>query len=688
MTNSSLLNYPKHPEEEKQIALSLISALMEAPNQELRGRTPTAGWERINKFMAEDSYLASLKVAVAETMLGADKFQEEVIHELSIFERRANRNPQVIKKFEKQVDHETIYREIADLIFDAFSSNPLKFSDIAKTQESTKSPQKETVNSPTPVQLKNTEEALTKTKSSSEVESEVKLERLLSLTDKFRNHQLTQIRDQYELAELIFEISLNPETQEFSDLAKQHIGKDGEHHLIEISGISRACVGISQNKNTTFKELSDVFERIRNTEGYGLSFDGRPLKHFVDAGILTPESKETILNNHNLIKSADPVALRLATRMLDNYPITFENLKDLDSIVTSLKANKKPDLWIENRLNEALKTGPQKITHLKNVASIAKWDINIEPLLSKTAEGEEIIRMAAHGELDVVSQNDSHYKKLLQAGIDSSLRVIRDSKPEHKTAITNATKTLRQDARFDLFDIQDTLAKFAKNSKCSNLEDRLIELGKAMSKLSMAGCSLDKLQKIAELAPTQYNDKGDEKTIQFLANLATLSDDGVRGIENLIDSSLPVLSRRAQGDETQHFAGFPVEASTAIHLKEAGYEICSLSSSLKSNYQYDIIAKNHDGQTFGIEVKRTLDTLISKNYKSSLNQTDDIVGTQIYKHALSAQIDGIIPVIAILYRHEDSWARTPARHLLDSVEKHLGIKTLLMNRMDCRFVKI
>jgi hypothetical protein len=490
------------------------------------------------------------------------------------------------------------------------------------------------------------------------------------------------------LAELLFEVSSNPEIAEFANLVKEHLGKNGEQHLTEIGNITRACIKLNQGKEISFQGLADTLERIRNLEGYGLNFENRPLKHLTDAGILTSSSKEKLLLNHDLIKSADPVTLRIATRMSETFLINYQNLKDLNEIVTDFKQSEKSDDWIEKRLSEPLKMGPAKISHLKNVAILAKLDVNIEPLLLKNAEGEEVIRMAAHGELDVVSQKDSHYKKLLQTGIDSSLRVLRDAKPEHKSAIINATKAIRDAGRYNLFDIQDTLITFASNSKCSNLDRNLIDLAKALANLSHGGCSLDKLKQIAEMAPKQYTEHGDEKTIQFLLNLSDLKDHGTRGIENLVDSGLKVLIRRAEGDKTQHFAGFPVEASTAIHLKDAGYEICALSSSISSNYQYDIIAKDPTGHLLGIEVKRTLDTLISKNYKSNLSQTENIVNTQLYKHALSAKIDGITPVVAILYRHEDSWARTLALHLLDSIKKQLGVKPLVMNRMDGRFINL
>jgi hypothetical protein len=419
-------------------------------------------------------------------------------------------------------------------------------------------------------------------------------------------------------------------------------------------------------------------DRLR---AYGLTTTESWLEKLTERGYLTSVAAQELQLGRELLPRLSTVTRNLACNIPEKCTVTASDMNELHETVVELTLLMYPSTWIEHRLAEPLKRGPEKISHLKRLATLARWDVPIEQFLVTTAEGAEVIRRAAEGALVPIPQSEPGYKKILGRSLQISMELTREPNQGIRAAVRHGMEGLEGTDGIRAPEIQSILHTFARQARCPDIEGHVRRLAHALNELSSERYPIAKLREIALVAPRQYDTAGDEKVILFLENLVHLDRLNVKGIEKLLDNSLVVLRARAKGDDTQHFSGFPIEAATAVALSKSEYTIIGLSSPIRHGFEYDIIARSKAGETLGIEVKRTLDTLVSKNYKEHHSLGDNIVGTQLYRHAEAARFDAVTPVVAVIQRPVDSWAQTPVGHLLSSIESKLKIRPRVVNRL-------
>jgi hypothetical protein len=132
------------------------------------------------------------------------------------------------------------------------------------------------------------------------------------------------------------------------------------------------------------------------------------------------------------------------------------------------------------------------------------------------------------------------------------------------------------------------------------------------------------------------------------------------------------------GDRTQDISGFLVEAHVALKLQKHGYKLLSVSQTLQSKFDYDILAIDSAGVKVGIEVKRQLATIVDKNGWAA----DKIHLTQLWRHCTSAMRDQVEPRIVVMDGSQLDRYRKPVTELIRKVKERLNVKLQVVSAID------
>ncbi len=677
------ISNPLTPLEERKVSAAL-DVLLSAPNQERRGRPSDETLIRVHNFLKTDAAFLEHK-QIAST-LGVDpiKFEAEMIGQLKWIDKLITNNPGLIDLADLGPDRVHAYQYISTMTLVALapSSPNIENPSIEKPKLKRESPLKAIEPDILAIVELPAVDHLAPNKSDEKQKlSQNVLDSLLDNIIRFADQELKSFREHLDLAERVEEVLHDPATSSKDrEILKGWLSEtaQGLDHLASIIGVNKAAQRLLNIETASFKDCHMLAFNLTQLKDFHTSFQSNRYEFLVREGLITESSKELVLK---VISIKDPVTNRLAAKMLENYNVTPDDFIQLNEIVENFRTASKSDIWIETKLAEPLKSGPTRIQHLKNVSELALLGVETERLLGMGGQNANLIHEVVAGHVDIVPRSDSHYKKLTSKAIESGLRLIKED-PAIQEVVLTATKSIRQLGDYSTFQIQDVLHTFAKNSPHQVTSAQLTQLGESISRLNRAGLDFTILRDVVELGPKQLGHSGEDKIVMFLKNLSTLQQNHVKGISDLLQSTHIVLTRREKGDDSQNIHGFIMEAKTAIDLGEHGYQILALSQTVKTNFQYDILAKSPKGELYGIEVKSSLDGFVDKNYKKGIFASDDIEKTQVYRHVRSALIDGVVPAIAVLPVAGHTFNTTSAAHLFDLVKSKLKLAPVLIHRID------
>jgi hypothetical protein len=682
ISQGSTITNPLTPLEEAKAA-NALDALLSAPNQERRGRPTDETLVRVHNFLKTDEAFLEHKRVAPLVGVNPIHFEAEMIGQLKWIDKLISNNPGVINLADLGPDRVNGYRYISTMTLLALSPSSanignqsaeskkiitVPWSNIAETNILSIS------------ELPAADPLIQNNRKQKQSHSQKTLDSLLDDIIRFNNHELTSFREHLDLAEKVDQVFLDPATSsQDRDIIKSWLSESdqGVEHLASILGLSKAAEKLKNIETASFKDCHVLAFNLNQLKDAYTPFQGNRYELLVKEGILSSETKETVLQ---IISIKDPVTNRLAAKMLEDHDVTPNQLIQLNTVVENFRSAQKDSAWIEAKLSEPLKSGPTRIQHLKNVSELALLGVETERLLGLSGQNANLIHEVVAGQFDIVPRSNSHYKKLTSKAIESGLRLIKED-PAIQEVVLTATKSIRQLGDYSTFQIQDVLQTFAKNSPQHVTSLQLTQLGESISRLNRAGLDFTIIRDIVEFGPKQLGHSGEDKVAMFLKNLSTLQQNNVKGIGEHLKSAHIVLTRRENGDDSQNILGFVMEAKTAIDLGEHGYQILALSQTVKTNFQYDILAKSPKGELYGIEVKSSLDGFVDKNYKKGLFALDDIEKTQVYRHVRSALIDGVVPVIAVLPVAGHTFNTTSAAHLFDMVKSKLKVAPVLIHRI-------
>jgi Holliday junction resolvase-like predicted endonuclease len=244
-------------------------------------------------------------------------------------------------------------------------------------------------------------------------------------------------------------------------------------------------------------------------------------------------------------------------------------------------------------------------------------------------------------------------------------------------------EALPPDPLVDRIALQDALHQIGSRMRPADVAANLLQVGENLTALRRSGVDV---QRVAEMYSDDSHNLSSTQLLGYLGDLASLQRQGIEGVAELFAHSHQVWNARRMGDETQNVIGFLIEANVALRLQANGYRLIALSKTLASGFEYDIIAQSPQGAAVGIEVKRSLATILGKN--DGVWNRDRLERTQLWRHCAAALADNLTPVIAVSSGGTDNWSSNAVGHMIQAVAEQLKVRPLVINGLTGTRVRI
>lgn len=674
-----------------ELTRATLSEVRSAPNQETRGRFPNAGLDRVEAYLAQDPLFQKLLKRLASLEANganlAEQFRSQVKHSLAVIERLANRNPE-IRAIERLGEHlPKAYQLITTNVYGTL----IRRSGVSvspwtprhdKAQTRTRSAGNAFAPQPsdeTPAQ------DLVATNSSHTVQAqgpeEVFDEQLYEAACNFLDGSMDSVTKRVDLYRGIQQILSRLPFSTAAELIAEAFPHDGSlfQQLRQLSEIVEQCAELMQGKPTSCSDLALLHDQIADlSHSHSFHSEPPPMQRFLDEGIVSPELARQLHEAAEQLRNPRPVVLKLHAMLCRKHVVSTSHVKALGEVVARLSFAGLDDEEISAKLSTVLRSGPQKIDHLLNVAKLASFGLNVRNFFSLSRECEAVIHGAVAGTGAQTATGSQHLRDTMQQAVELNLRIASEPRAEVRELVRRAEHEFPSLSDSDRTVVKGAVLELGRHIPGPSLLLPRGSIGADLATLHQAGINLHHLTAMVRAAG-QENPALVNQYLEYAANLATLGRNGVRGTEKLFANSYEVWSRARSGDRNQDMSGFLVEATVALRLQTLGYTLLAVSTAnQKSGFEYDVLAVDPNGTTVGIEVKRQLATIIDKNGWGA----DKIHQTQLGRHCRAAQADKIEPRIVVLdFSQRERWGPQVAE-LMRKASEQTGVAVRVVSSKD------
>lgn len=681
-------------------AESVLIDLQDALNQELRGRRSQDSHARIDTFLSNDPiyhelepYYALLKQDAPDA---AAEFRETVRRTLGVFERLAEKNPDIDAAGRLGPYTKHAYRILAVKVFnektglepaDPESLSIFKLAPLARAREPEESSRQSQAQETAAVAIPPTPAEAARGDRETEPATTPELDdKIIDELTTYLRGFMGSITRQAELHEMLSGVAERPENDCVRQLITEALPPSERlwKHLEAISGLVHDLRSLERANHLSVFDGSDLYLRIQSVrESWGLAALDNPLLELVDEGVLRPDIAARINGDHEIVSQVTPAVLGLAKGIPSSHSLSAAQLRSLAEAHTHLRLAGLDERDIDSKMLTTLQHGPEKIAHLLNLSKLASHRVSISDLFTISREAEGVLASAARGEYDTVPISNSRYPKLVRRAIESHLRVVREPRSELREALQSTMDALPPDPLVDRIALQDSLHQIGSRMRPAEVSANLLQVAENLTALRRSGIHF---QKFADMFTDDSHELSSTQLLGYLADLAALQRQGIEGVATLFAHSEHVWNARRMGDETQNIIGFTVEANVALKLQANGYRLLGLSRTLASGFEYDIVAQSPQGTAVGIEVKRSLATILGKN--QGVWDRDALRSTQLWRHCAAAIEDKLTPVIAVSSGGIDNWSSDAVGHMIQAVADQLKVRPVVINGLTGARIRI
>lgn len=670
---------PNHPtvenlREKLRVADEVLCELEHPKNTELRGRTAKERLERIEDFLKNDPvYLdrekqyrfAELKPEYQD--LCASWYREEVGSRLKIFERLANRNPEMNVDERLDGDYRWVYRQIAREVYyqvaigEAAPGNSIfqlpPFSDgvsprrkanpqqeLAKDSEVDSGGDAVKEDAPAPAASSSVETVET---SEEKRVRQVELDppcKLDSLVAEFRQSGCSSYKEAAKLFQAVTDAeaigaatdsNICPVTEEERECLRRSAQLVAScKHFSDSLGESHAAP-LRVKEELTLCELIKWF-RENPCPGLG-EYD--PLEYLVVLeGSLTQEGAERLVKAAELITDAHPATKAFLGALGRDSDVSLEDVERFDECAIVLSKQFKKEQVFINHIKARAREGRGFVQHLENLVTLQKLEIDISTLLNIRPEQQEEVenilgeyRSGEFTECDGVL-NTSALRESLMQRVDRSRTVsppVARTVPAIMKDKTYSRPQQKRDIRELLLAVGDVIPhdiQFTRRLE-QVCDDALVISGGKLNLIHVRDLICAPTR---EITPLQM--------IDWLHNLAELAVSGIPGTDRHVKAAHIVWKRETEKqDPTQSLTGFPTEARCVLALHESDFPIQSMSDTpMGIDFEFDAIGKLEYGRQYLFEVKHSLRTLLFK-FEHEEEKYGSVEYSQPYRFIRAAQ---------------------------------------------------
>ncbi|MBN8549796.1 MAG: hypothetical protein J0M12_10825 [Deltaproteobacteria bacterium] len=657
-------------------ALESAVQLQDAPNRELRGRTPDVAVRRIENFLRRDEVYLAARNEFAESAGESASVQREAKAEfretteraLKIVERLATRNPDIKIPLDLEQNAKYLYRLVAlHLLLERTGKLEGEIGDTSllgvkaftrlDVSSELQARRTQPSNTPEPEQPSLAPE-LTPTREE---------EHFYNTWPDYMSFRPVGIADQCQLFKTL--VGLN-EPEHLSPLPFlrslsecRNLGSGPMFgHLQAVATLAEQCRQFGDGTRSTFSATCALYDRVlKITEHRGLEDISDPVGAMHDDGFLSKTGKE-YLEQAALVRDSVPaVVMQIVEATEQKHRLSVSDVTGISETVQRLRVTEQKEDDIRSRLSAALAVGADRVPHIINCGILAVRGVRVNDLFVIGKDAASIVAAAAAGQYDRLPQNHSRYAKDVRERIDVELKILRQPDGLLKQDFEHAIEHMEIPANVRKSQIREALFCVAEKLPEANRRNQLISVGAELASIAGGGGNLESLQYIIRNPQAEVPLSS---TLKFISNLAYLQKHRAQGTPQLIEHAVSLTKHRQAGDQTQDVRGIFVEAEVGVNLSRAGYTIMNMSLTKPStNYDYDIIAISPSGELLALEVKRTFSRFVSKNVR--MHDDAQREGSQLSRFMQACKKDGFVPCLAVTLTSEH---RDAAEALLDQIQ--------------------